>query len=230
MRIWEFYLAYCEAAFDTGDISLVQYTLVKPITMKKIAACALLACANGIFFHQVQAAALPPDLQSLLPAAALAGQAKMTVWGFEVYHATLWTSPGFWRAPTNSTCSRWNWQYLRDFAGSRHCQAVHCRDAAPSPLATEVQTRWEAQMRALFPDVKAGDRITGVNQPGVGAAFWHNGKALGDVRDVPFAQQFFGIWLSPQTSEPHLRQALLAQVPPGRGHRHFWHWRRHDRF
>jgi cyclopropane-fatty-acyl-phospholipid synthase len=29
-RIWEFYLAYCEAAFDTGDISLVQYTLAKP--------------------------------------------------------------------------------------------------------------------------------------------------------------------------------------------------------
>jgi cyclopropane-fatty-acyl-phospholipid synthase len=31
MRIWQFYLAYCEAAFDTGDISLVQYTLVKPL-------------------------------------------------------------------------------------------------------------------------------------------------------------------------------------------------------
>jgi len=31
MRIWEFYLAYCEAAFDTGDISLVQYTLRKPV-------------------------------------------------------------------------------------------------------------------------------------------------------------------------------------------------------
>ena len=30
MRIWTFYLAYCEAAFDTGDISLVQYTLRKP--------------------------------------------------------------------------------------------------------------------------------------------------------------------------------------------------------
>ena len=32
MRIWEFYLSYCEAAFDTGDISLVQYTLQKPET------------------------------------------------------------------------------------------------------------------------------------------------------------------------------------------------------
>ncbi len=30
LRIWEFYLCYCEAAFDTGDISLVQYTLQKP--------------------------------------------------------------------------------------------------------------------------------------------------------------------------------------------------------
>ena len=30
MRIWEFYLAYCEAAFDKANIDLVQYTLVKP--------------------------------------------------------------------------------------------------------------------------------------------------------------------------------------------------------
>ena len=30
MRIWEFYLTYCEAAFDTSNINLVQYTLVKP--------------------------------------------------------------------------------------------------------------------------------------------------------------------------------------------------------
>ena len=29
MHIWEFYLSYCEAAFDAGDISLVQYTLKK---------------------------------------------------------------------------------------------------------------------------------------------------------------------------------------------------------
>ena len=29
IRLWEFYLAYCEAAFDKGNISLVQYTLSK---------------------------------------------------------------------------------------------------------------------------------------------------------------------------------------------------------
>ncbi|MBC7680733.1 MAG: class I SAM-dependent methyltransferase, partial [Ferruginibacter sp.] len=34
MRLWEFYLAYCEAAFDKGNINLVQYTLVKPMLSK----------------------------------------------------------------------------------------------------------------------------------------------------------------------------------------------------
>ncbi|MGE4331026.1 class I SAM-dependent methyltransferase [Diaphorobacter sp.] len=29
LRTWEFYLAYCEAAFDTASIDVVQYTLVK---------------------------------------------------------------------------------------------------------------------------------------------------------------------------------------------------------
>jgi cyclopropane-fatty-acyl-phospholipid synthase len=30
MRIWEFYLAYCEAAFDQASIDVVQYTLQRP--------------------------------------------------------------------------------------------------------------------------------------------------------------------------------------------------------
>jgi cyclopropane-fatty-acyl-phospholipid synthase len=30
LRIWEFYLAYCEAAFAEGNINVVQFTLRKP--------------------------------------------------------------------------------------------------------------------------------------------------------------------------------------------------------
>jgi len=30
MHIWEFYLAYCEAAFAQGNTDLVQYTLRRP--------------------------------------------------------------------------------------------------------------------------------------------------------------------------------------------------------
>ena len=30
IRLWDFYLAYCEAAFDCQDIDVVQYTLRRP--------------------------------------------------------------------------------------------------------------------------------------------------------------------------------------------------------
>ena len=30
LRLWEFYLAYCEAAFDEANIDVVQFTLAKP--------------------------------------------------------------------------------------------------------------------------------------------------------------------------------------------------------
>ena len=42
------------------------------------------------------------------------------------------------------------------------------------------------------------------------AQFLVNGKPTGEVRDTEFANLFFGIWLSPKTSEPKLRVALLA--------------------
>ena len=30
IRLWSFYLAYCEAAFDEASIDVIQFTLVKP--------------------------------------------------------------------------------------------------------------------------------------------------------------------------------------------------------
>ena len=69
---------------------------------------------------------------------------------------------------------------------------------------------WLAQMQRLFPDVKAGDRLVGLHEPGQGARFWHNGQALGRVDDAAFARLFFGIWLAPTTSEPEMRLALLG--------------------
>ena len=70
--------------------------------------------------------------------------------------------------------------------------------------------RWLQQMRQIFPDVKKGDRITGVQQPGEAARFFVNGQPRGEVRDAEFTRLFFGIWLSPRTSQPKLREALLG--------------------
>jgi hypothetical protein len=67
----------------------------------------------------------------------------------------------------------------------------------------------------LFPDVQAGDRITGVSPARqAGALFWFNGQLRASVPDADFSRLFLGIWLS----ETHQR-APTAQRPAGRGRR-----------
>ena len=69
-------------------------------------------------------------------------------------------------------------------------------------------------MKQLFVDVHKGDRITGVQVPGVATRIFVNGRLRGEVRDAEFTRLFFGIWLSPATSEPKLRDALLGLTRP----------------
>lgn len=161
---------------------------------------------------QTRAQALPPELRAALPVAKLSGQAKLSFWGFEVYQATLWVAPGFVDTAYAQSAFALELAYLRDFKGADIARRSIAEMRRQAPMGAALEARWEAQMRALFPDVNTGDRITGVHQPRTGAVFWSNGRLLGEIRDPAFAQLFFGIWLAPQTSEPQLRQALLAQA------------------
>ena len=67
-------------------------------------------------------------------------------------------------------------------------------------------------MTQAFPNVGAQDRITGVNDGAGGVRFYFNGKETGAIQDKAYARLFFGIWLSPKTSSPTLRSALINQA------------------
>lgn len=86
--------------------------------MKRIAACALLAGATGLFCLKTQAQPLPQELRPTVPTAALSGQAKLKFWGFEVYQATLWVGPGFVAAAYEQSPFALELAYLRDFKGA----------------------------------------------------------------------------------------------------------------
>lgn len=185
--------------------------------MKPFARQLVLTGAAGLLSLQVWANSLPSELRSVLPSAALAGQAKLTFWGFEVYQASLWVAPGFTAAAYADHGFALELTYLRDFAGADIAKRSLAEMARQAPISDAQARRWGDQMRALFPDVKAGERLTGIHLPGVGARFVFNGQSLGDLADAEFARLFFGIWLSPQTSEPRLRLALLQQLAPAAG-------------
>lgn len=182
--------------------------------MKPLVRQAFLTGAAGLFSLQLWASSLPAELRAALPAAALAGQAKLTFWGFEVYQASLWVAPGFSASAYADHGFALALIYLRDFSGADIAKRSLAEMARQAPISASQTRRWGEQMRALFPDVKAGERLTGIHLLGVGARFVFNGRVVGEILDAEFARLFFGIWLSPHTSEPALRLALLQQVKP----------------
>lgn len=161
------------------------------------------------------APAPPAEVAAVLPAARVQGSARLRFLGMSIYDARLWSgvaavpAVGEWSATPFAI----ELTYARTLWGSMIADRSLSEMRRQGDIAPEVAERWLAAMKALFPDVKDGDRLTGVHLPGQGGRFFLNGKAHGAAMDEAFARVFFGIWLSPKTSEPALRTALLGKAP-----------------
>ena len=181
--------------------------------------CAPAAWAQTFIANDAPAATAPvqrsevrPELAGALPQAQRIGTGRLTVWGFQVYDARLWAQPDFRAANFDRAPLALELSYLRAFKAEEIAERS-IREMRHSKSVSDAQaSRWTADLLRVIPDVRTGDRVMGVHQPGVGAAFWVNGKNTGEIQDAEFARLFFGIWLSPNTSEPKLREALLAGV------------------
>ena len=139
---------------------------------------------------------------------------RLRVWGFEVYDARLWTPVGFRHGSYTQFPFALELQYLRKLEGAAIASRSIDEMRRVGAFSDAQAQSWLAAMRELFPDVAAGDRITGVNLPGMGAEFWVNGQRVGVVKDPAFARLFFGIWLDERTSEPKMRAQLLQGLQP----------------
>jgi hypothetical protein len=157
---------------------------------------------------------VPAEVAAALPGARMQGSARLRFLGLRVYDARLWSG---------STAVQDDWageplaleiEYARSLQGGAIAERSLGEMRRQGDIDTATGQRWLATMARLFPDVKAGDRLTAVNLPGAGLRLYANGALLGEVGDADFARRFFGIWLAPQTSEPALRLSLLGRVAP----------------
>jgi hypothetical protein len=158
-----------------------------------------------------RANAVPPELAGELPGARPIGSGRLRFMGLHVYDARLWAAD----APVDPLAEplALEIEYGRRLVGTLIAERSLDEMKRQGPIDEPTAARWLASMRSLFPDVAAGDRLTGVHRPREAARFFHNGRLRGEVRDGDFARRFFGIWLAPQTSEPALREALLGRRP-----------------
>ncbi len=187
------------------------------IAIKNIAISALLAGAGAVFssnFAMAQGAervaSASPSASTPLEGARLVGQGTMRFLGFEVYRARLWAQPGFDADQYSAHPLALELTYQRNFTAEAIAKRSIEEMRRVGSFTPQQATRWQQALQAALPDVKPGDRLLGLYQPGAGAVFRMGGRVVGEVPDAEFSRLFFGIWLSPQTSEPGLRQELIA--------------------
>jgi gluconate kinase len=176
---------------------------------------ALLAAPLAASWQQALAqagAAAPPEVRDVLGAGArLSGAARLRWLGLSVYEARLWVAESFQPLRYVAVPLALELIYARSLKGPLIAERSIEEMRRNGPLPDEDAQRWLTFMKDTFPDVAAGDRITGAWEPAQSrSVFYVNGAPVQALRDPGFGPRFFGIWLAPTTSQPAMRQQLLG--------------------
>ena len=155
----------------------------------------------------------PVEVSAALPGAGLQGAGRLRYFGLHIYDAALWSPVHVATSEALDMALAIELRYARSLRGALIAERSLDEMKRVGEFTEADGQRWLEAMKQIFPDVKAGDRLTGLHRPREGAAFFVNGRAAGEVRDAKFAQIFFAVWLSPRTSQPALRSALLGTTP-----------------
>ena len=158
----------------------------------------------------VAAPAAPPPEAADLGSPRLVGEGRMSFLGLDVYEARLWAAAGFDPSRYEAGAMALELRYARALRGHSIAERSLQEMRRAGPLDEALATAWLGLMQRAFPDVRAGERLTGVLQAGR-VSFFHDGRLTASVEDRQFAARFFGIWLAQWSSEPALRRALLGE-------------------
>jgi len=169
------------------------------------------SAAAGIATLRAGTARASAEAHPWLAQSRRTGQATLRMLGLRIYEATLFTATGF-------AAEAWAAQplvleivYRRDFKGGDIADRSLQEMRRDPEFDEGAASRWLAFMRRAFPDVSAGDRLTGAWLPAQATSrFAHNGAAPVELQDPSFGPRFFGIWLAPHSSRPELRVQLLG--------------------
>ncbi|MCP5129734.1 MAG: chalcone isomerase family protein [Pseudomonadales bacterium] len=138
----------------------------------------------------------------------MVGQARLQFMFWPVYDSRLYTSNGEFQE--GQLPLRLEIEYLRDVASAELVEHTRKEWQRLQPLAVPEQ-QWLRTLSRLWPDVGKNDVLVLVLDEWGRSTFLLNGQPLGSVDEPAFGQRFLDIWLSPATSRPDLRLALLGR-------------------
>ena len=168
---------------------------------------AVIVAVTATSARAVNAPPLPPQVMELAPNLKVQGGGELTFFGISIYDGYYWSPTRGWSQDGPLALDL---HYHRALDGAKIAERSVSEIAKLGYGTAEQRARWGEEMRRMFPDVRRGDRLTGISLPGGVVRYFHNGKSIGEIADPGFARAFFGIWLDPKTSQVDFRQLLLG--------------------
>ena len=153
----------------------------------------------------------PVEVAAALPRARLQGSGTLRYFGLAIYEARLWAAPEFAAGRYDAHPFALELRYARKLEGAAIAERSITEMRRVGPFDAAQAKAWLELLTQAFPDVKPGDRLTGVRGPDGTTRFYRNGQPTSSIADAEFGRLFFGIWLSGNSSEPALRRELIGQ-------------------
>lgn len=136
------------------------------------------------------------------------GEARMQVLFWHLYDSSLFTATG--RYEPEARPVRLEIRYQRNIRSADLVERT-ASEWRQLGIAQARYTPWLAQISKAWPDVSPNDilaiEVDSHNQ----STFFFNGKPLATLDDPDFGKNFLAIWLSPSTSQPEHRLALIGE-------------------
>ena len=137
----------------------------------------------------------------------LVGEARLKVLFWSVYNSRLYAPDGLYSADKRPL--RLEIEYLRNIDADDLVDrtALEWRQQGKTH---QRQPQWLQALSQLWPDVGENDVLALELDETDRSTFYINGALLGRIEDAEFGRHFLDIWLSPETSQPELRSALIG--------------------
>jgi Chalcone isomerase-like len=170
---------------------------------RKILLFALALTATAV----IPAQAAPPEIGDVIRSDKPYGEGHVNFLFIKAYNARLWTDASTWSM--DAPCAMeitYGMAFDTDDLVERTIKEM--KNVDPGLSAADL-AKLTPELDKVYPPVKSGDRLVALYVPGKPVTFSHNGIPTGSIVGDGFARDFFGIWLSPNTSAPSLRRDLL---------------------
>lgn len=138
-------------------------------------------------------------------ASKLVGEATFSWLFWDIYHIKLWTTDGSY-SPELSPL-RLEIQYLRDIEKN---QLIETTIDQWQQQNLSWKQDWINDLQKIWPDIQEHDTLILQIDDNLHSHFYFNKELLGSIEDPQFSQTFSDIWLSPNSTQPELRNVITG--------------------